>query len=177
MAEYKFVKELPDDYQCMICTKVLNEPHLTDCCGQHFCQACLKQWFKKQAKKIWLLYYYILINQTLRYCTCTYLSRFTVQISGKVNVSRGRPAGHTWPDVSVTVDTGCHFCRQPAVTPVYRHSAPICTHAADRIRCFLVEQWSAASLIVALSMYLWVTYATSRRNSLDRWSYKDARSN
>jgi TNF receptor-associated factor 4 len=36
----------------MICAKVLNEPHLTDCCGQHFCQACLQQWFKKQAKKI-----------------------------------------------------------------------------------------------------------------------------
>ena len=52
MAEYKFVKELPDDYLCMICAKVLNEPHLTDCCGQHFCQACLEQWFKKQAKKI-----------------------------------------------------------------------------------------------------------------------------
>ena len=48
----KFVKDLPDDYQCMICAKVLNEPHLTDCCGQHFCQACLEQWFKKQAKKI-----------------------------------------------------------------------------------------------------------------------------
>ena len=39
-------------YQCMICAKVLNEPHLTDCCGQHFCQACLEQWFKKQTKKI-----------------------------------------------------------------------------------------------------------------------------
>ena len=46
------MKDLPDDYQCMICAKVLNEPHLTDCCGQHFCQACLEQWFKKQAKKI-----------------------------------------------------------------------------------------------------------------------------
>ena len=52
MAECKFVKELPDDYLCMICAKVLNEPHLTDCCGQHFCQACLEQWFKKQQKKI-----------------------------------------------------------------------------------------------------------------------------
>ena len=46
------MKDLPDDYQCMICAKVLNEPHLTDCCGQHFCQACLEQWFKKQAKQI-----------------------------------------------------------------------------------------------------------------------------
>ena len=52
MVEYKFVKDLPiNDYQCMICAKVLNEPHLTDCCGQHFCQACLEVWFKKQAKK------------------------------------------------------------------------------------------------------------------------------
>ena len=46
------MKDLPDEYQCMICAKLLNEPHLTDCCGQHFCQACLQQWFKKQAKKI-----------------------------------------------------------------------------------------------------------------------------
>ena len=45
------MKDLPNDYQCMICAKVLNEPHLTDCCGQHFCQACLEQWFEKQAKK------------------------------------------------------------------------------------------------------------------------------
>ena len=46
------MKLLPDDYQCMICTKLLKEPHLTDCCGQRFCQACLEQWFKKQAKKM-----------------------------------------------------------------------------------------------------------------------------
>ena len=47
-----FVKKIPDDYQCVICAMVLNEPHLTDCCGQHFCQACLEQWFEEQAKKI-----------------------------------------------------------------------------------------------------------------------------
>ena len=52
MDDHKFVKELSDDYYCMICAKVLKEPHLTDCCGQHFCQACLEQWFKKQQKKI-----------------------------------------------------------------------------------------------------------------------------
>ena len=27
------------------------EPHLTVCCGQHFCESCLKNWFKKQGKK------------------------------------------------------------------------------------------------------------------------------
>ena len=41
----------PDDYLCTIGVKVLNEPHLTDCCGQHFCQVCLEQLFKKQGKK------------------------------------------------------------------------------------------------------------------------------
>ena len=52
MAELSFVRALPDDYSCMICAKLLNEPHLTDCCGQHFCQVCLDKWFKKQGKKI-----------------------------------------------------------------------------------------------------------------------------
>ena len=52
MAELDFVKDLPDDYSCMICVKVLNEPHLTDCCGQHFCQLCLERWFERQGKKI-----------------------------------------------------------------------------------------------------------------------------
>ena len=50
--EYNFVKNPPEEYSCLICAKLLDQPHLTDCCGQHFCQACLKQWFKKQGKKI-----------------------------------------------------------------------------------------------------------------------------
>ena len=50
--EYKFVKEPPEEYCCMICAKVLNEPNVTDCCGQHFCQVCLKQWFEKNKRKI-----------------------------------------------------------------------------------------------------------------------------
>ena len=47
-----FVRDPPDEYLCMVCAKVLNEPQLTDCCGQHFCQACLEQWFEKQGKKV-----------------------------------------------------------------------------------------------------------------------------
>ena len=42
----------PEDYCCMICAKVLNEPNVTDCCGQHFCQVCLEQWFEKNERKI-----------------------------------------------------------------------------------------------------------------------------
>ena len=29
------------DYQCSICLLVLNKPHLTECCGHHFCERCL----------------------------------------------------------------------------------------------------------------------------------------
>ena len=33
--------------------KVLQDPHVTECCGQHFCKACLEKWFeRKQQKKV-----------------------------------------------------------------------------------------------------------------------------
>ena len=75
--------------------------------------------------------------------------------------------GRTRPDVSITADVGCPFHGRPAVTSAYRHSTPTCARAADHSRRFLVEQWSAASLIVALCMYLRVAYATSHQNGLD----------
>ena len=31
--------------------KILREPHLAVCCGQHFCESCLNKWFKKQRKE------------------------------------------------------------------------------------------------------------------------------
>ena len=43
-----FTKPVPDRFNCNICTKVLRDPHLTVCCGQHFCESCLDHWFKKQ---------------------------------------------------------------------------------------------------------------------------------
>ena len=46
--EYDFVKE---KFICSICTKVQRDPHLTSCCGQHFCESCLENWFKKHRKK------------------------------------------------------------------------------------------------------------------------------
>ena len=52
MDEYHFVDDPPGEFSCMICTKVLNDPNVTDCCGQHFCSVCLEQWFEEQAKKI-----------------------------------------------------------------------------------------------------------------------------
>ena len=51
--DYEFVEEIPEQLVCSaICTKVLRDPHLTDCCGQHFCNFCLEHWFKKQGKQV-----------------------------------------------------------------------------------------------------------------------------
>ncbi len=41
--EYTFVEPLPDKYLCGICKSVLKEPHVTECCGQHFCKNCLEK--------------------------------------------------------------------------------------------------------------------------------------
>ncbi len=48
---YKFVKEISDEYKCVICSKLLREPQVTGCCGQHFCQYCLEQWLKTNHEK------------------------------------------------------------------------------------------------------------------------------
>ena len=44
--EHAFIDKVPEEYNCSICTKVLDEPMLTDCCGQHFCKVCLENWFE-----------------------------------------------------------------------------------------------------------------------------------
>lgn len=49
--DYKFVEEVPEKYLCNICMKVLQEPQLTDCCGQNYCASCLQTWFAQQGKK------------------------------------------------------------------------------------------------------------------------------
>ena len=46
--DVEFVRKVADRYSCQICAKVLRTPHLAVCCGQHFCESCLKEWFKKQ---------------------------------------------------------------------------------------------------------------------------------
>ena len=49
--DYEFVGEVPDRFICQICTKILRDPHLAVCCGQHFCESCLNKWFTRQGKK------------------------------------------------------------------------------------------------------------------------------
>ena len=39
---FDFVENPPEDYICQVCLNVLSEPHVTDCCGQHFCRRCLE---------------------------------------------------------------------------------------------------------------------------------------
>ena len=42
--DYSFVDNV-DKYTCNICKKILKDPQLTACCGQHYCQSCLNYWF------------------------------------------------------------------------------------------------------------------------------------
>ena len=49
--EQEFVDIVSERFICQICTKVLADPHLTVCCGQHFCESCLKEWFEKHHKE------------------------------------------------------------------------------------------------------------------------------
>ncbi|XP_064390044.1 TNF receptor-associated factor 5-like [Halichondria panicea] len=41
---YDFVDEVPEDHHCTICTSILTDPVLTECCGQLFCKGCVKNW-------------------------------------------------------------------------------------------------------------------------------------
>ncbi len=47
---YDFVNTIPEKLTCSICTNVLSDPCLTECCGQHFCQRCLQFWLKARNK-------------------------------------------------------------------------------------------------------------------------------
>ena len=49
--DHEFVGEVPDRFNCQICAKVIREPHLAVCCGQHFCESCLNKWFTRQGKE------------------------------------------------------------------------------------------------------------------------------
>lgn len=41
---FQFVEDAPEDYNCGICYSILQEPNVTECCGQHFCRECLEVW-------------------------------------------------------------------------------------------------------------------------------------
>lgn len=39
----EFVEAPPKELECTICLNILKEPHLNNCCGQHFCQPCIQR--------------------------------------------------------------------------------------------------------------------------------------
>lgn len=45
----EFVDEIPKEIQteCSICLQVLRQPHIVECCGQRYCESCLKQALQK----------------------------------------------------------------------------------------------------------------------------------
>lgn len=38
----KFVDTVPEKFKCTRCKELLQDPHVTGCCGQHFCQKCIE---------------------------------------------------------------------------------------------------------------------------------------
>ena len=40
---YDFTATPPDDLTCSICLCVFRDPHLTSCCGKHYCEACVSR--------------------------------------------------------------------------------------------------------------------------------------
>ncbi|XP_064389747.1 TNF receptor-associated factor 5-like [Halichondria panicea] len=50
--EPAFVKELSDKYKCSICTNLLDTPVLTECCGQHYCKACIEKWIIRKKESV-----------------------------------------------------------------------------------------------------------------------------
>ena len=50
--DYELVGRVPRTYICIICKKTLRDAQLTLCCGQHFCDSCVKQWLSTKAQKI-----------------------------------------------------------------------------------------------------------------------------
>ena len=45
--ECEFVVDVPEKFKCMICKEILSEPHLTECCRQHYCKPCLEKWLQR----------------------------------------------------------------------------------------------------------------------------------
>ena len=41
--DYQFVETIPDKFKCELCKQLLLEPHVTECCGKHFCQQCVEK--------------------------------------------------------------------------------------------------------------------------------------
>ncbi len=46
--DLEFVDKVPEDNLCSICTNILSEPVIVECCGQLFCEECLKKWIQRQ---------------------------------------------------------------------------------------------------------------------------------
>ena len=39
--DYKFVDSPPKSLECSICLFIVHNPHVTSCCGNHFCRSCI----------------------------------------------------------------------------------------------------------------------------------------
>ena len=49
--DYAFAEDVPDDYKCQHCHKVLRNPHLIQCCGGRCCESCLQELLRTKGKR------------------------------------------------------------------------------------------------------------------------------
>ena len=45
--DYKFVHEVQKDLVCGICSRVLQQPQMVNCCEKRFCEGCLSEWMAR----------------------------------------------------------------------------------------------------------------------------------
>lgn len=48
--ELEFVENVPQEMICPICTRLLHEPQMVNCCEQHFCKDCLEKWLLENSQ-------------------------------------------------------------------------------------------------------------------------------
>ena len=49
--DYDFVDPVPAHFNCIICSSLLRRPRLTECCGHHYCDSCLKGWLRGRSSQ------------------------------------------------------------------------------------------------------------------------------
>ena len=68
--DYDFVDKLDSKFYCLVCQKVLRDPVLTGCCGQHYCDSCIQEWdrvnYDKKCPHCRKVNYSNLINKPLQ---------------------------------------------------------------------------------------------------------------
>ena len=102
--DYQFVEEPPKDLKCSICLSVFRDPHLTSCCGNHYCQTCIN--LIQVESKPCPLCQQVDFNSMLDKGICRKVNELHVQC---LNVQEGCQWTGELKSVQVHIDSQCEF--------------------------------------------------------------------